>query len=238
MTTESRGIPWTRVGVEATAIVASILLAFAIDAWWDARVERNRSIAMLNTIAVEFAEVERELDRQESKLLAMRQAVSDLLPHIGPIAPSQAVDSLYALIDYSFRATQIELPTSSLQALLLSGELSAVSSYDLKARLAAWPAQVSSLRYKSGMLEQNREEIIRYLNDKVPTLAIAQKTGQLSDYPDSSFTGDSEAIQRDMTLEGLFGNRGMMIEETLVVVDRLKAQAADCMKLITAELQD
>ena len=27
-------IPWKRISVEAAAIVASILLAFAIDAWW------------------------------------------------------------------------------------------------------------------------------------------------------------------------------------------------------------
>lgn len=238
MTTEARAIPWARVGVEATAIVGSILLAFAIDAWWDARVEHNRSVAILNTIAAEFVEVERQLGLQETKLLAMRKAVSDLLPHIGPDAPLQPADSLYGLIDYSFRASQIELPTSSLQALLVSGELSAVSGYELKARLAAWPAQVSDLRYKSGMLEQNREEILRYLRDKVPTLAIAHKTGQMNAYPDSRFAGQPEAIQRDMTLESLFGNRGMMIEDTLVVLDALKVQVTYCMKLITAELQN
>lgn len=34
-TTDSKEIPWKRIGIEATAIVASILLAFAIDAWWE-----------------------------------------------------------------------------------------------------------------------------------------------------------------------------------------------------------
>jgi hypothetical protein len=33
--TDSGDIPWKRIAIEATAIVASILLAFAIDAWWD-----------------------------------------------------------------------------------------------------------------------------------------------------------------------------------------------------------
>jgi hypothetical protein len=31
---DSRIIPWTTIAVEAVAIVLSILLAFAIDAWW------------------------------------------------------------------------------------------------------------------------------------------------------------------------------------------------------------
>jgi len=32
--TDSKDIPWKRISIEAAAVVASILLAFAIDAWW------------------------------------------------------------------------------------------------------------------------------------------------------------------------------------------------------------
>jgi hypothetical protein len=32
-------IPWTRIDAEGTAIVVSILFAFAIDAWWEGRRE-------------------------------------------------------------------------------------------------------------------------------------------------------------------------------------------------------
>ena len=32
-----RSIDWKRLGIESAAIVASILLAFAIEAWWDGR---------------------------------------------------------------------------------------------------------------------------------------------------------------------------------------------------------
>ncbi len=35
--TETQNIPWRRLSIEAAAIVASILLAFAIDAWWEER---------------------------------------------------------------------------------------------------------------------------------------------------------------------------------------------------------
>jgi hypothetical protein len=193
---------------------------------------------LLHTISAELAEVERQLQQHETKLLGLRQAVSSLLPHIGPDAPLHPIDSLYSLIDLSFRASQIELPTSSLQALLVSGELSTVSGYQLKALLVAWPAHVSRLRSKSGMLEENREDIIRYLHDKAPTLAIAYKTDQLNEYPNSGFAGQAEAIQRDMTLEGLFGNRAMLIEDTLVVISELEVRAADCLNLISAELQN
>lgn len=38
--TDNQSIPWKRLCIEATAIVASILLAFAIDAWWAERLDR------------------------------------------------------------------------------------------------------------------------------------------------------------------------------------------------------
>lgn len=235
---EPRIIPWKRIGVEAAAIVASILLAFAIDAWWDARVELSRSKAQLRTLQIEFGEVEAHLQQYEVRLLNLRQAVSDLLSHIGPDTQLQSIDSLYILMDRSFRASRMELPTASLQALLASGELSDDSAENLNALLAAWPAQVSKLRNQSGLLEENREEIIRYLHDKVPTLGIAYKTNQMNHYPETNFVGDPEIIQRDMKIEGLFGNRGMLIEDTLDIVSELRLQVRNTVNLIAAEIRN
>ena len=236
--TEPRIGSWKRIGVEVAAIVASILLAFAIDAWWDEQVDQNRSKGQLRSLAVEFGEVESHLKFYETQLLSLRKAVSELLSHVGPETQVQPADSLYALIDLSFRASKMELPTASLQTLLASGELSAVSDHKLNALLASWPAQVSNLRNQSGLLEENREEIIRYLHDKVPTLSIAYKTNQMNHYPASSFVGNSENIQRDMKVEGLFGNRGMLIEDTLAIVTELQDHVADTVELIETELSD
>ena len=236
--TRPRIIPWKRIGVEAAAIVASILLAFAIDAWWDERVDLSRSKDQMRSLAIEFGEAELHLKNYETLLLNLRQAVSDLLSHIGPDSQAQTSDSLYALMDLSFRASKMELPTASLQALLASGELSAVSDDKLNALLASWPAQASNLRNQSGLLEENREEIIRYLHDKVPTLSIAYKTNQMNHYPDSSFVGDPENIQRDMKVEGLFGNRGMLIEDTLKIVTELQDHLVDTVTLIEAQLSN
>ena len=226
-----------RLLLEGAAIVVSILLAFAIDAWWDGRLEHGRSLAQLRTIETEFVEVELELQELEARLLELRRAVSELLSHIAPDSQLQTIDSLYALIDLSFRTSKIELPTGSLQALLASGELATVPNNELKALLAAWPAQVSRLRNQSGLLEENRENILRYLHDKIPTIGIAHKTGQMSHYPKPSFVGEPAILQRDMKVEGLFGNRGMLIEDTLDIVLELKTHVADSVKLIRTELE-
>ena len=45
-----REVPWVRIGVESVTIVASILLAFGIDAWWAARQERQAELLILQQL--------------------------------------------------------------------------------------------------------------------------------------------------------------------------------------------
>jgi hypothetical protein len=61
---ENQNIPWKRLSVEAAAIVGSILLAFAIDAWWQERLERNDEREQLARLRAEFTENIRMIDRR------------------------------------------------------------------------------------------------------------------------------------------------------------------------------
>ncbi len=47
-------IQWKRRSVEAAAIVASILLAFAIDAWWAEQQDRRAESEILSRLHKEF----------------------------------------------------------------------------------------------------------------------------------------------------------------------------------------
>jgi hypothetical protein len=47
-------IPWNRLAVEAFVIVASILLAFAIDAWWTRYQESIEEQELLTGLRAEF----------------------------------------------------------------------------------------------------------------------------------------------------------------------------------------
>ena len=80
--TETREIPWKRISVEAAAIVASILFAFAIDAWWEERQDRNAEqdylLAILADIDVVISEVERTIVRNEELNKSARHRVAAL----------------------------------------------------------------------------------------------------------------------------------------------------------------
>ena len=55
-TTASTRIPWTRILAEGAVIVVSILLAFAIDAAWDATRDRAAQRATLTDLRGELTE--------------------------------------------------------------------------------------------------------------------------------------------------------------------------------------
>jgi hypothetical protein len=54
---------WTDLGVEGVVIVASILLAFALDAWWDSRGQRQEETQVLENLRSEFQAAGSQLDR-------------------------------------------------------------------------------------------------------------------------------------------------------------------------------
>lgn len=227
---------FSRWGFDFFVIVASILAAFALDAWWNGRIEERQIHAQLQTIRGEFVSIRSELQDESDRLERVRVAVANVLPQISPTAEVLSLDSIAVLMDVSFRHSTIELQSGSLQALLASGQLASVDYPELPALLATWPAAAASLRTQSQMLENNREMIIEYLHDRIPTLQIAEKTGQMEPYPESDFTASAQVVQRDMKVEGLFGNRGMMIEDTDVLVQDLYSRAGRIIDLMDSIL--
>ena len=224
---------------EFIVIVLSILAAFTLDAWWDRRTGANQARSQLETLHAEFAANQEDLAELRRRLQSMKIAVASLLPHVSPNAALLKPDSLSTLLDLSFRLGTVELRTGSVQALLASGELADIGDSKLKALIASWPAEVAALRRQSALLEENREIILDYLHDRFPTLEIAHKTGQMSRYPRSNFTANAAAVQRNMRVEGLVGNRGMMLEDTDQIVvglsDRVNRMRALTERLLADE---
>ncbi|MDH5590217.1 MAG: hypothetical protein OEZ65_15785 [Gemmatimonadota bacterium] len=219
-------------------IVVSILAAFGLDTWWDTQVEIRRVRAQLETLHTEFNTTREELSGLLVRLESLRTAVAAILPLVGPDTDVVPTDSINYLIDRSFRLGTVELKTGSVQALLASGDLVSIENPLLKALIAGWPAEVSDLRAQTRLMEANRELIIDDLHDRLPTLDVTHHTGQMDRYPRSSFSVSAEGFQRDMRMEGLFANRGMMVEDTDQIVAALHQLASHALQLLQAELDE
>lgn len=77
-----RRLPWERFAVESFVIVASILLAFAIDAWWDDREQSRRTSQYLAALDGEFAEAAAEMDEQIADHERQLAAIDSLLVYL------------------------------------------------------------------------------------------------------------------------------------------------------------
>ncbi len=132
-------MPWVRIGAEGLTIIASILLAFAIDAWWTNRVERD----------VEAEELARLYDEFSTN----RTRIGDSGWQGGAADPSL---SIFEMIDEALRqgievidvpdellAGMIDTPTFEaetpvLDGLVQSGRISIIQDRAILAALSIW----------------------------------------------------------------------------------------------------
>ena len=135
-----------RIIAESTAIVLSILLAFAIDAWWDKSQDRKEEQQILVGLSDEFARHISDLDDRfssdERRLNSMTFLMSYTSGKEG-VYPIASLDSaLQALL---FGGTWD--PTSTvLDATVASGRLELIQGDSLRNRLAQWGSIVAEVR--------------------------------------------------------------------------------------------
>ncbi len=78
----NRQVPWLRVFVEGVVIVASILLAFGIEAWWDGVQDRAEEHEILLGLRVEFVDHRSKIVRIGDRWEAHNRGINQLLAAI------------------------------------------------------------------------------------------------------------------------------------------------------------
>ena len=139
-----RKIPWPRIFVEGVVIVASILLAFGIDAWWASLQQDREYQDVLVALTAEFEEISRQIEVQESQTNRINQQAASIVSILRSRTGSVElpVCDLVALI----RRPTLDLPGGELDGLLASGDLGLIKDRDLRGALASWPAAVEAAK--------------------------------------------------------------------------------------------
>ena len=131
-------IPWKRTTVEALAVVASILLAFTIDAWWEERGLRIEEQQVLQGLREEFLSVRKVLSQHLSEHLEGVQILEDFLiaTEVGNVKEGAPIVDV-VLLELLSPVTS-NLGSGTLAALLSSGRIEILTNRALRAKLAAW----------------------------------------------------------------------------------------------------
>ncbi len=176
-----------RLLLEALVVIGSILAAFAIDAWWDGRGDRQAERALLARLQADLATLRPELESVEAEHRERRDACVALLEmlSVGDVLPTTPeVDRLVA---WAFIGARTFRPGSGAAEAFLSGDGSRlVRNQRLADLLLTWPGLVEELQEEESNLERGAaERWVPYLaartslapflatfEDRVPSIAL------------------------------------------------------------------
>ena len=143
--TEPRIIAWKRITVEAVAIVASILLAFAIDAWWQERNEVEQERELLQALLDDFTVSKDETEDWRRFHLAVEASTKTLLEGAISIDSALTGDKLRRLVsDLTWFDSDSHFATGALNSLVNGGNLSKIRNDTLRRLVADWPSRIVS----------------------------------------------------------------------------------------------
>jgi hypothetical protein len=161
-------VRWKRALIEGMVIVGSILLAFGIDAGWDARDEASRRSAVIEGLRSDFATARADLDRVTAFHLEGRQAAEALM-RIGaggrPLSEdlSSRVDSLFGGLAGT---ASFDPPLGTLEALINSGDLDLLDDPGLAVELTRFQGEVVDLDREQRFARENLIRLFEYLGSE------------------------------------------------------------------------
>lgn len=174
--TTAQKLPWKRLFAEATAIVLSILMAFAIDAWWEDRGDRQAEQLLLQRLKADFTEIRTAIRMIEAEHRETSAACIALIsiPEGSPIPSTAEYDRMVALVFLTSRT--FNPGTGAVAAFLNSEGAKLVDNQQLADLLLSWSGLVEELQEEDGFLQQGLAgRWIPFLKSRVslgPYLAI------------------------------------------------------------------
>lgn len=205
------GVSWRDAVRDIILIVVSILIAFALDAWWNDQLDRQRERAHLETLLAEFQVNHDRIAGYLRQVNDSFDSTLQVLALMGPTPKGISADLLTSLINESFDVGTYTPHGGAVAALLASGELSLIENRELSAMLSQWPVVSNTLHDLAQLQARNREELHIYLaRSGVPVSRIAENLGWL-DIPRSKFNFDPDKVLGDVGIETYLVSRAVRI---------------------------
>jgi hypothetical protein len=156
---------WLLILAEATAIVVSILLAFAIDAWWQERAERKQEAALLVGLHADFRASQDHLERWLVGTRKILDATTALLDQVSRAEIGDEVTVPLELIVGAIGAPTYSPVDSTLEAAISSGQIDLIEDSEIRNVLATWRQQLADTTEDELLI---REIVVHHL---VPELS-------------------------------------------------------------------
>jgi len=174
-------IPWNRLIAEGAVIVGSILLAFAIDAWWDERSDDAQEAALLTGLAEDFQAASDDLERVRAMHGAKSSAAAQLLSWAESGGPDDSqLDQVEIAIGKMFAHPTFDPAMGTVQTILGSGRLDLLGNRELVGELTRWSAVVDDLSEDEENANRHLyQSLVPFLNPRL-NLKDLDKTSEIA----------------------------------------------------------
>lgn len=199
-------IPWGRLIFEGTVIVFSILLAFAIDAWWDGRKEKDVQIERLARVAAELRSNSERIHDKIETLEVTISAASGFLSWMGPEPQVVELKTFKTQWNRMIAVGTFSLIRSATDDFLASGTVVSSQTGDIRLSLSEWYFYGDNLEKQYELLREAHSKLADYGHNlsNAPTLHTLSEFSVMQDHPRSKFLFDQNAMLTDPIMENLF----------------------------------
>ncbi len=230
---EIQNIPWKRLSTEAAVIVASILLAFSIDAWWDERRDRQRESEVLVALKSDF-----EQNRQilQDALAFNAESLETVRYFSDQIAASRVVstdfDRLYAR---SIRVRFFQPVSATYESLISGGDIALIRSDASRTALVEWGTAIKWNNRAEGYLtEQFMDVFYRFATRTSSLSRILAPENDVNAPVTPAFEHDRELLIGNREFHNVLATRALFLKylvesnrELLMITDRFLSELTD-----------
>lgn len=231
-------IAWKRLAIEAPVIVVSILLAFAIDAWWDERGERAAERVLLERLQSDFIVIssalrlveEEHREASDACVYFLNMAIEETVP------PTTEVDRKVAVV---FLASRTFNPGSGAVASFSSGDGARLVRNQLLAdKLFAWPGIVEELQEEEANLQKGvAERWTPFLSSRVNVAPYTLTFGEvMHGLPGAALSATRNPLVVDREFQNHVLDRFKWQQIALRDIEPVRNAVDEILQILSAEL--
>ena len=160
---------------EIVIVVAGVLIALTINAWWAARQQARDERRLLSALRIEFHANQEQLDRLIAFHEALKATSTRLLIYSADPPASLSPDSVDQLLaDESWWSSYTALESTVLEGAVQDGQLRIIQSDSVRRILTTWRSEAGSAE------AQSQQERAHYQDVWLPLLRSNAELGQIS----------------------------------------------------------
>lgn len=218
-------------------VVASILIAFGLDAWGGWYGDRQEQRQKLLGLRAEFSSVTANLKRQAGLHARVVAAVDSVLIMTGPVTTSTERLHTQRPLSIALIPATLDVSSGHLNALLAGGRLELIRNPELRSALAAWDGVLRDAT------EDEADARAHLLRDVIPLLADASQLrahfqlGTIS-RAESGFELTYRALLADPRVASALDFRASWLRHVIEELNGVEVEARRIVAMVDSELRE